>query len=101
MVGKKTVTKTAVVVSTLHKGIFFGWTETVDIPETKKVRLDNAQMCVSFHSSIRGFMGLASCGPNAQCRVSWKVPSIEVSDVTSIVICSENAVKNWELAKWA
>ena len=89
-----------VVVGTSLKGVFFGYGSDITLHSHGTITLEEAQMCVLYHSSIRGFMGLASRGPNNQCRVSWPVPAITLNGVTSIVECTQEAVDSWKKAPW-
>lgn len=92
----------AVVVSTKHKGIFFGYLNGEDkidpIPNT--LTLKDARMCIYFDSGVKGFMGLSSVGPNPKSCVSPKAPKIMINDITSICFCSDEATKEWEKDHW-
>ena len=89
-------TERAVVVTTAHRGVFFGYaTETGG--ETIKLRA--ARLCIYWSADLRGFMGLASAGPNNSCKVG-PAADLELRNVTAVVECSEAAVKNWEKAPW-
>ena len=93
----KTATKTmGLVATTKHKGVFFGYAPRPigDIPDT--IRLENARMCISWTSDVRGMPGLASCGPTKSCRVGFKTPAISVNDITGIFECSDAAIAAWE-----
>ena len=94
---KKTATTLApLVVTTLHKGVFFGYGEkpTGDCP--KSIRIERAQMCVSWATSIHGVLGLAATGPDNNCKIGPAVPSITLSDVTSVMEASDEAAAAWE-----
>jgi len=91
----------AVVVSTgEHKGIFFGYIEKKEIPEDNKIKLINARMCVYFSENVHGFVGLASWGPNNRCKITPSVPEIYLSEVNSIMVCTEKAKEEWEKEHW-
>jgi hypothetical protein len=98
---KTTVNNIAVVVTTKRKGVFFGYTQPTagEVPET--LRLEQARMCISWSSDIRGVLGLAAKGPSAKCRIGFAVPAITLNDLTSIIECSEESVKQWEKEPWA
>lgn len=91
----------ALVVTTKHRGVFYGYgiEPKDDIPNT--IRLESARMCVSWSSSIRGVLGLAACGPDKSCRVGLKVPAITVNDITAVIKCSPKAVEAWEKGPWS
>ncbi len=85
-----------VVVTTAHRGVFFGYASKTD-GETIKLRA--ARLCVYWSSDLRGFMGLAAVGPNKSCRIG-PAADIEIRNITSVVECSEQATKAWEDAPW-
>lgn len=93
----KTPTKQGLVVTTIHKGVFFGY----GTPTTEKtIELEQARMCVYWSSEMHGVMGLASTGPNKGCRIGPAVPKLTLQDVTSIMEASEQAVTAWEKGPW-
>ena len=93
----KTSKERAVLVTTAHKGVFFGYaTETGG--ETIKLRA--ARLCVYWSADLRGFMGLASQGPNSNCRIG-PAADIELRDITSVSEVTAEAAERWEKAKWA
>lgn len=90
-----------VVVSTDQKGVFFGYLPEYEKNKTEKtVTIKDARMCIKWSASIHGFNGLASTGPNKECRVSPKVPEHTLQGVTSIMLCSDLAAKAWESEPW-
>lgn len=86
----------AVLVTTAHRGVFFGYASETG-GETIKLRA--ARLCVSWSSDLRGFMGLASDGPNNNCRIG-PAADIEVRAVTSVVEVSPKAEEKWNKAPW-
>lgn len=84
-------------VTTAHRGVFFGYGKPSD---EKTIKLANARMVVYWSSDVRGVMGLAAVGPNKQCRVGPKVPAMTLSDVTAVVECTDEAVKEFERGHW-
>lgn len=89
-----------VVVTTEHRGVFFGYLEAKNNHAPERVTLAHCQMCVSWSSSVRGVVGLASAGPNNECRVTDPATSAEIWKITGIFDCSDNAVSNWEAKPW-
>lgn len=88
----------ALVVTTEHKGVFFGYGEPSG---EKTIILTNARMCVYWDSSVHGVLGLAGNGPSPNCKITPKVLKITLQGVTSIMECSEAATKAWESEPWA
>lgn len=86
----------AVLVTTAHKGVFFGYATNTD-GDTIKLRA--ARLCVYWSADLRGFMGLASHGPSRQCKISPAV-DIELRNITSISEVTDAAALRWEGAPW-
>lgn len=93
---KSTTSERAVVVTTQHKGVFFGYATATD-GETIKLRA--ARLCLYWSASMRGFMGLAALGPDKDCRVGPAV-DITVRDITSVIEVTLAAIGRWEAAPW-
>lgn len=89
----------AVLVTTEFRGVFFGY--MTDAPKDSTVELMRARNCVYWSADVRGFMGLASTGPNKSCRVGPAVPKITLSKVTAVVEVSPEATKEWEKGLWS
>ena len=56
----------AVIVTTAHRGVFFGYAENTD---GETISLKRARLAVYWTADLRGFMGLASIGPTAACKI--------------------------------
>lgn len=89
-------TERAVMVTTAHRGVFFGYANDVD---GKTIKLKRARMCVSWSRAMKGVLGLASIGPDKDCRIGAPA-DIEVRDITSVAEVTGDAVKRWEEAPW-
>jgi hypothetical protein len=98
MAPKKQNQERAVVVTTEHRGVFFGYaTNTVGDPITLK----RARLCLYWSADVKGFMGLASSGPSSGCRIGPAVEEIELRKITSVIAVSAEAAAKWESAPWA
>lgn len=87
----------AVVVTTKHRGVFFGYaSNTAGDPITLK----RARLCIYWSADVRGFMGLAANGPSATCRVGPAVDEIELREITSVIAVTADAAKRWESQPW-
>jgi len=86
-----------VIVTTAHRGVFFGY---ADDTSGASIKLARARLCVYWTADLRGFMGLASIGPSKQCKIGPPA-DIELRDITSVVEVSAEAVTKWEAAPWA
>lgn len=86
------------VVTTGKRGVFFG---LVSSRKKDSLTLSDAQMCVYWSSDVRGILGLASSGPNKNCRVTKAIPKIELNEITSIMDCTKEAIENWKQCFWS
>ena len=86
----------AVLVTTAHRGVFFGYATETD---GAAIKLRAARNCISWPSTNKGFLGLASMGPLAGSRVG-PAADLELRDITCVAECSDEAVKAWEAAPW-
>lgn len=87
----------AVLVTTAHRGVFFGYATKTD---GETIKLSKARMCIHWTADLRGFMGLAASGPNNSCRIG-PAADIELRDITSVTEVSPEATKAWEAAPWS
>lgn len=86
----------AVVVTTEHRGVFFGYASETG-GDTIKLRA--ARCCIYWPAENKGFMGLAADGPKPGARVG-PAADIELRKITSVIECSPEAAKAWEAAPW-
>lgn len=92
----KAKTERAVLVTTSHRGVFFGYATATDGPD---IALRAARNCLYWPTENKGFLGLASIGPTKNARVG-PAADIELRDITCVAECSEAAVAAWEAAPW-
>lgn len=94
---KKTEAKErAVLVTTAHKGVFFGY---ADDTSGNVITLRSARNCIYWPTGNKGFLGLASTGPIDGARVG-PAADIELRDITCVAECTPTAVEAWEKAPW-
>jgi hypothetical protein len=87
----------AVMVTTGHRGVFFGYaTDT----SGDTIKLSRARLCVYWSPESRGFMGLASAGPSSNCRIG-PAADIELRAITSVVEVTPAAAEKWNSAPWS
>lgn len=89
-----------VVVTTEHRGVFFGNLVNGQDAEAKVLTITDAQMCVYWSADVRGVLGLAATGPSKSCRVTPAVPKITLQGVTAVVDVSDEAVTAWRERPW-
>lgn len=85
-----------VLVTTAHRGVFFGYTEETD---GDRIKLDRARNVVYWSADVRGFMGLAASGPSSSCRIG-PAADIELRDITSVVEVTPEAAERFDAAPW-
>lgn len=85
-----------VIVTTAHRGVFFGYTDSTD---GETIALKAARLCVYWSADCKGFMGLAAGGPTASCKIG-PAADITLRNITAVLEVSEQAVKAWEAAPW-
>ncbi len=86
----------AVVVTTTHRGVFFGYATDVD---GAVIKLRAGRNCIYWPTENKGFMGLAAMGPVKGARVG-PAADILLRDITSVMECTPDAVTAWEAAPW-
>ncbi len=86
-----------VLVTTEHRGVFFGYAHNTD---GETITLRQARLCVFWSADVRGFMGLASTGPSKGCRIGPPA-DITLRAITAVVEVTPEAVKAWEAQPWA
>lgn len=94
---KKTKTEgRPVIVTTEHRGVFFGYADDTD---GDPIQLKQARLCVYWSSDVKGFMGLASDGPTSSCKIGPPA-DIQLRKITAVLEVTPEAVKKWESAPW-
>ena len=93
---KKESTGPFVLVTTEHRGVFFGYATDVDGPT---ITLKNARNCIYWSTSVKGFLGLAATGPDSQCRIGPRA-DITLRAITAVAEVTPAAVEAWEKAPW-
>lgn len=94
---KQPTTTIPLLVTTSHRGVFFGY----GTPSTKKeIRLERARMCVYWSADLKGVLGLASQGPSPTCKIGPEVPAITLRDITSVTEVSQAAETKWQSQPW-
>lgn len=86
----------AVLVTTQHRGVFFGYTKDIS---GATIYLRAGRNCLYWSSDVKGFAGLAATGPSKSCRVGPAV-DIQLRDITSVSLVTDEAAKAWEASPW-
>lgn len=86
----------ACIVTTEHRGVFFGYATAID---GETIELKRARLCVYWSADVKGFMGLAAGGPSASCKVG-PAADIVLRKITAVLSVTPEAVAKWESAPW-
>lgn len=97
MDGSMSKTERPIMVTTAHRGVFFGYATETNGPT---IKLERARMCIYWAADLRGLPGLAAIGPNNKCKIS-PAASVELRDITAVFEVSPMAVSAWEKSPWA
>ncbi len=89
---------TDVVVTTKYRGVFFG--KITEELADESITLEGAQMCIYWSPAMRGVFGLASIGPDKDCRIGGAVPLLKIPGITAIAPCTDEAASRWRVAPW-
>lgn len=86
----------AVIVTTAHRGVFFGYATDTD---GEIVRLKRSRLCIYWSADMGGFMGLAAKGPSKSCKIGPPA-DIDLRSITAVLAVTPEAAEKWEAAKW-
>jgi hypothetical protein len=87
----------AVLVTTAHRGVFFGYATETD---SEVISLRAARNCIYWPAENKGFLGLANMGPVKGSRIGPPA-NIELRAITCVAECTPEAVRAWERAPWS
>ena len=87
----------AVLVTTAHRGVFFGYSNYTD---GETITLDRGRLCTYWSPAMKGFTGLASKGPDANCRIG-EPANITLRNITAVLAVTPDAVNAWEGGPWS
>jgi hypothetical protein len=92
----KKTSERPVIVTTEHRGVFFGYAAATD---GEAIKLRASRLCVYWTADCKGFMGLAASGPKKGCKIGPPA-DIEIRKITAVLEVTPEAVKAWEAAPW-
>lgn len=96
MATKKKTAERAVIVTTEHRGVFFGYAADTD---GDQIALRGSRLCLYWSADVKGFMGLAGTGPTKGCRIGPPA-DITLRKITAVLECTDTAAKAWDAAPW-
>jgi hypothetical protein len=94
---KKKAVERPVIVTTAHRGVFFGYATDTD---GDQIVLTRSRLCIYWSADVQGFMGLAANGPSGGCKIGPPA-DITLRDITSVLEVTPDATAKWEAAKWS
>lgn len=87
----------AVLITTAHRGVFFGYATDTD---GETIALRRARCCVYWSADVKGFLGLASLGPSKGCRIGPPA-DLRLRNITAVAEVTGDAAAKWEAAPWS
>lgn len=87
----------AVLVTTSHRGVFFGYAVKTD---GMTIKLRAARNCIYWPIENKGFLGLASIGPVSGAKIG-PAADIELRNITCVAEVTPAAAVAWENAPWS
>lgn len=94
---KKEQVERYVLVTTEHRGVFAGFAAETD---GEVINLRAARNCIYWSMELKGFLGLASAGPDKSCRIG-PAADIQLRKITAVVEVTPEAQAAWERAPWS
>lgn len=93
MVAKKRKQRRAVIVTTEHRGVFFGLMEDPS-PNATEATLEDVAMVIYF-GTTEGLGQLAATGPTDKTKLSARVPKWHLRKITSVLETSDVAASSF------
>jgi len=84
----------AILITTLHRGVFFGFVPANQDMNAKTMALKDAR-CAIYWATTRGVAELASVGPNSKSRIGDRANIAAIHDITAVWECTPEAVAAW------
>ncbi len=84
-----------VVVTTVHRGVFFGYASDT---EGETIMLRRSRLCLFWSRDLRGFMGLAAMGPGSDCKIG-PAADITLRAITAVMEVTPEAEAKWNAFK--
>lgn len=95
--------KNPVLVTTEHRGVFQGDLvsyEPANGQTPARAIIKEARCCVAWRG-IKGFVALASTGPERNCKITPAALEMTLEKVTSVTKCTPEAVSAWRAEPWS
>jgi hypothetical protein len=92
---RETLNMKPVIVTTAHRGVFYGRLSEDQDENAKTLVLTSCRNAIYWAGS-KGFLGLASDGPDDGSTIGSTAPCVRLHDVTSVSECTDKAADKWE-----
>lgn len=89
-VKKKSSKERPVLVTTQHRGVFFGFTADGD---GERVTLKRCRNVLYWDQECKGFLGLTNTGPLGASRIGPEAPEVQLRNITSVSEMTPAAAK--------
>lgn len=91
--------KIAVIVTTLHRGVFFGYATDTEISrafsDAERICISGAR-CAIYWGTEKGIGQLADTGPTEKSKIGARIPTLWINSVTAVFGVTDAAVEKWE-----
>ena len=87
----------AILVTTIHKGVFFGYVPDDQDMAARTMALTGSRMAI-YWATAKGVAELAEAGPNAKSRIGSKADIEALHDITAVWAVTEKAEQKWQAA---
>ena len=84
----------AVIITTEHRGVFYGFIENDQDVNARTMPLKNAKMAIKWGTD-KGVMQLARTGPTNRSKISAEADIPALHDITAVFVVTEEAQKQW------
>ena len=94
-----------VLVTTEHRGVFFGYAAHADLAawksgKTPTLDLKRMRNCIQWRG-LHGFLALTTEGPSAACKIGPAAAGGTLAKITGVWDVEPKATDAWEAAPWA
>lgn len=86
-----------VLVTTQHRGVFFGYVPDDQDMTERAMRLERAR-CAIYWATKKGVAELASHGPNERSKIGSQATIAALHDITAVWECAPEAEAAWRSA---
>lgn len=84
----------AIIVTTAHRGVFFGFVADDQDLNAKTMALQDAR-CAIYWGTTGGVGQLAATGPTEKSRIGTPADICAIHDITAVLACTDVAVAAW------